>query len=153
MSKEERPQSGVNGLGGRNLESAASTRSAPANFPLHDTTIDRHNLGLIRPRKLTPLSRMPRLEENKIKVENNLHRPLHLSVNYTGNNTSHHQSPWNPQKPTLDPIAQHNGRLKRRETYTVSAPRATEIASSELSNTSDNNVMEELAINQDDMEH
>ena len=55
------------------------------------------NLGLLRPRKLTPLERLPRTSQVRIDQNKGLHRPLHLSVNYTGNGG------W---KQTSDPILQ-----------------------------------------------
>jgi hypothetical protein len=115
------------GTPSRNLESAASTRSAPASFFTNNYSIDRHNLGLNRPRKLTPLEKLPprpRTDEGgRIRIDQqqnrgNLHRPLHLSVNYTGNQEL--QGNW---KQTLDPILQstrEDQRLTRKATFTVS---------------------------------
>ena len=50
----------------RNLESAQSTRSAPGALVSRDFSLDRHNLGLVRPRKLTPLERLPRSAQIRI---------------------------------------------------------------------------------------
>lgn len=99
---------------GRNVESAASTRSAPVlpvqHALVHDQTFDRHNLGVTRPRKLTPLERLPRLEESRIRNEGRANRPLHLSVNYVSQG-------W---RQALEPINKRND--ERKDTFVVSSP-------------------------------
>ncbi len=103
----------------RNLESATSQRSfksAPSALAFNsDKALDKHNLGVVRPRKLTPLSRMPHNAQFRIESDAKNHRPLHLSVNYTG-----HCQGW---KQTLDPITQGQQRKVeeklRRDTFVV----------------------------------
>jgi len=119
----ERP--GTSGSYSRNLVSSASIRSVPAPaLPIHDSVLDRHNLGLLRPRKLTPLTPIDTLHKtNQIRIvqnnDNKQHRALHMSVNYNGNG-------W---KQTLDPIIQNrkesdpdDQKLERRKnTYSISS--------------------------------
>ena len=72
------------------------------NFPSHDTVLDRHNLGVVRPRKLTPLEGLPKPSQVRIEdAQSRQNRPLHLSVNYSGHRA------W---KQTLDPIVQSDRR-------------------------------------------
>ena len=76
--------------------------------------MDRHNLGLLRPRKLSPLERLPKTSQVRIDQGKGLHRPLHLSVNYTGHGG------W---KQTLDPILQSRkeDRIQvRKDTFIIS---------------------------------
>ena len=96
----ERP--GTSGSYSRNLVSSASIRSVPATtLPIHDSVLDRHNLGLLRPRKLTPLTPIDTLHKtNQIPIvqnnDNKQHRqipfkifkcsqPLELRINWSGN--------------------------------------------------------------------
>ena len=67
----ERP--GTSGSYSRNLVSSASIRSVPAPaLPIHDSVLDRHNLGLLRPRKLTPLTPIDTLHKtNQIRIVQN----------------------------------------------------------------------------------
>ena len=109
----------------RNLVSSASTRSAPTILPSHDFSLDRHNLGLHRPRKLTPLEAMPKSNQIRIPLQNSndkkQNRALHMSVNYNSNG-SHG---W---KQTLDPIIQsrredpENRKFgQRKNTFSISS--------------------------------
>ena len=96
----ERP--GTSGSYSRNLVSSASIRSVPATtLPIHDSVLDRHNLGLLRPRKLTPLTPIDTLHKtNQIRIvqnnDNKQHRqipfkifkcswPLELLIKWSGN--------------------------------------------------------------------
>ena len=93
----ERPA--TSGSYSRNLESSQSRRSLPATFnTMQDLNLDKHNLGVARPRKLTPLDKMPLHNRFDQYQQKNQHRPLHLSVNY---------------KATLDPI-EHGGRVRKQ---------------------------------------
>lgn len=100
----------------RNLESSSSTRSVPSSFTMHDFALDRHNLGVHRPRKLTPLERLPKTSQVRIDDSNN-ERLLHLSVHYNPGTVGG----W---KQTLDPIGnggQMSGNERiRKETYSIS---------------------------------
>lgn len=108
----------------RVLESAASIRSVPL--------MSTDNLGLLRPRKLTPLERLPRTSQVRIDQNKGLHRPLHLSVNYTGNGG------W---KQTLDPILQSRkeDRIQaRKDTFIITQTSPTPSNETSVISTSSN---------------
>ena len=76
----ERP--GTSGSYSRNLVSSASIRSVPAaSLPIHDSVLDRHNLGLLRPRKLTPLTPIDTLHKtNQIRIVQNNDNKQHRQI-------------------------------------------------------------------------
>lgn len=111
----DRPTTGTSFQPSRNLESSSSTRSVPGSFTMmHDFALDRHNLGVHRPRKLTPLERLPKTSQVRIDdSDRNNERLLHLSVHY---------NPGSGWKQTLDPIsvAPSVNERNRKETYNIS---------------------------------
>ena len=70
MKTENPERPGTSGSYSRNLVSSASTRSVPAILPSHDFVLDRHNLGLVRPRKLTPLEGLSKTGQIRIGKQN-----------------------------------------------------------------------------------
>ena len=70
MKTENPERPGTSGSYSRNLVSSASTRSVPAILPSHDFVLDRHNLGLVRPRKLTPLEGLSKTGQIRIGKTN-----------------------------------------------------------------------------------
>ena len=116
----------------RNLESSASSirRSPPGSAISRDFSLDRHNLGLVRPRKLTPLERLPRSSQIRIEDQDGGRGGrLHLPVHY--NKTNGENVGGGGWKQTLDPIVQKDEKYPRKETFTVYSPDTTDTESND----------------------
>ena len=117
----------------RNLESSASSilKSPPGSAISRDFCLDRHNLGLVRPRKLTPLERLPRSSQIRIEdQEGGRGGRLHLPVHY--NKTNAETIGGAGWKQTLDPIVQKDEKYPRKEeTFTIYSPDTTDTESND----------------------